>query len=362
MSKYYHKPYSRRRGKKKKGKKIIVVLILLIAAGIYMLNRSGDDNGEDKSIDLDMDELLAIDEPEAKQEARIPDEPAKVEVRESKPAAKVVEKFAKVAAPKVVEVEDTGVTSKEAKDLIAKGEGHIAKDEVLAARFELNDALLRELSSLDRQKVKGMLTLLANDWLFSKKVLEGDTLVTTYSVMSGDNLGAIGNTYKVPHQILVKINRLSSDRALRAGSNIKVINGPFHVIIDRSSFTMDLYLQNTFVKSYDVGLGKEGSETPVGRWRVKDGGKMVQPPWFDEKAGKTYHASDADYPLGARWIAIEGLDANTKTRTGFALHGTKEPETIRTKSSNGCIRLINEEIIEVYGLLYPVHSLVQIVD
>ena len=89
---------------------------------------------------------------------------------------------------------------------------------------------------------------------------------------------------------------------------------------------------------------------------------MVQPPWWDEKAGKTYYATDADYPLGARWIAIEGLDENTKSRTGFALHGTKEPESIRTKSSNGCIRLIDEEIIELYGMLYPVHSLVQIVD
>jgi len=354
VSKYYHKPYSRRRRSKNTGKKVIVVLILLIAAGIYMLNKSSDGNEEDKSINVNMKKILEIDESDATQEDQIPDEPAEVEDRESKPAEEV--------APKAVEVEDTGVTSKEAKDLIAEGEEHISKDEVIAARFKLNDAMHRDLSSLDRKNVKAMLTVLANDWLFSKEVHDGDTLVTTYSVQSGDNLGAIGSKYKVPHQILVKINGLSSDRALRAGSTIKVVNGPFHAIVDRSSFTMDLYLQETFVKSYGVVVGKKETPTPLGRWRVMAGKKMVQPPWHDKAVGKVYYSIDPEYPLGARWIEIEGLDESNKERTGIALHGTKEPESIGTMCSNGCVRLTDEEIIEVFGMLYPIHSIVQIVD
>lgn len=354
MAMYHHKPYSRRRYKKKKGRKVIVVLVLLIAAGIYMLSRLKDENEKDYSVNPDMDKILEIDEGED----QIPDDEGEIEVRQSEPAVEVVREV----APEVVEVEDTGVTSQEAKDLIAEGEGHISKDEVIVARFKLNDVLHRDLSSLDRTKVKAMLSELSKDWLFSTKVHDDDKLVASYFVQGGDNLGAIGSKFKVPHQILVKINGLSSDRALRAGSTIKVVNGPFHIIIDRSSFTLDLYLQNTFVKSYYVGLGKDGNETPVGKWRVKIGGKMIQPPWWDKKAGKTYHASDADYPLGARWIAIEGLDENTKPRTGFALHGTKEPKTIRSKSSNGCIRLINDDIVELYSLLTPVYSIVRIVD
>jgi lipoprotein-anchoring transpeptidase ErfK/SrfK len=106
----------------------------------------------------------------------------------------------------------------------------------------------------------------------------------------------------------------------------------------------------------------EGKETPVGEWCVKTGGKMVQPPWFDGETGKEYYKDDPDYPLGARWIAIKGLDENTKSRTGFALHGTKEPETIGVRSSRGCIRLIDKDVIELYGLLAPVHSRVRIVD
>ena len=322
-----------------------------------MINRSRDDSTEVDPIDPDMADILAIDEPDEpgrRSADKVSEDLAKIEVRET------VRKESPL--PEVLKIEDKGVTSEEAKALIAEGESHIASGEIIAARVKLNDVLNLELSNIDRHKVKATMAELSNDWLFSKKPYDADKLVTTYFVRSGDNLESIGRKYKVEYQLLVRINGLSSDRALRAGSTIKVVNGPFHVIVDRSSFTLDLYLQNTFVKSYYVGLGRDESETPVGRWRVKSGGKLVQPPWWDQKAGKTYYASDADYPLGARWIAIEGLDENTKSRTGFALHGTKEPETIRTKSSNGCIRLINEDVIELYALLSPVHSLVRIVD
>jgi lipoprotein-anchoring transpeptidase ErfK/SrfK len=51
-----------------------------------------------------------------------------------------------------------------------------------------------------------------------------------------------------------------------------------------------------------------------------------------------------------------------KDRSGFGIHGTVEPETIGTKSSRGCIRLHNGDVIFVYNLLVPVYSKVEIVD
>jgi lipoprotein-anchoring transpeptidase ErfK/SrfK len=278
--------------------------------------------------------------------------------------------IAKVEPPKaIVEVlkdvpivKDNSVTSEAAQARISKAEVHLAAGAVIAARLELNGALNLPLSTADRMKVKSKLTELANDWLFSKKRYDEDKLVGKYNVRPGDVLENIGRSRKVSYQVLMWINGLSSPRALRAGSVIKVVNGPFHVIVDRSDFTMDLYLQNMYVKSYGVGLGMEGKATPVGEWCVKSGGKMLQPQWYDDETGKTYYKDDPDYPLGARWIGIKGLDENTKSKTGFALHGTKEPETIGVRSSRGCIRLIDTDIIELYGLLAPVHSRVRVVD
>jgi L,D-transpeptidase ErfK/SrfK len=160
----------------------------------------------------------------------------------------------------------------------------------------------------------------------------------------------------------MRINNISSDKALQAGQTIKVVHGPFHAVIYRSSFTMDLYLQNMYVKSYKVGLGKEGHETPPGLWRAKRGGKLVKPTWTDPETGKVYHADDPDYPLGSGWIALEGTDSRTRGIEGIAIHGTNDESTIGTKSSRGCIRLFNGELKEVYDIFEPGYSELRVVD
>ena len=143
---------------------------------------------------------------------------------------------------------------------------------------------------------------------------------------------------------------------------IKVFNGPFHAIVYRSTFTMDLYLQNTYIRSFTVGLGRPGRETPTGIWRVRQGGKAHATTWRDPDTGKVYQPEDPDYPLGSRWIALEGLSGAAKGRTGFGIHGTKDPEQIGKAESRGCIRLHNGDVILIYNLLVPVFSTVEVVD
>jgi lipoprotein-anchoring transpeptidase ErfK/SrfK len=50
-------------------------------------------------------------------------------------------------------------------------------------------------------------------------------------------------------------------------------------------------------------------------------------------------------PLGARamYLAARGAD------TGYRIHGTTEPETIGTDVSSGCIRMVNQDVIHLYG-------------
>jgi lipoprotein-anchoring transpeptidase ErfK/SrfK len=160
----------------------------------------------------------------------------------------------------------------------------------------------------------------------------------------------------------MKINNIPSEKNLRADQVIKVVQGPFHAIVYKSAFTMDLYLQNVFVKSYKIGLGKEGHETPVGLWRAKLGGKMIKPTWTDPDTGKTYHAEDPDYPLGSGWIALVGEDARTRGIEGIAIHGTNDESTIGTKSSRGCIRLYNGELMDVYNMFDAGNSELRVVE
>ncbi|MDD5011389.1 MAG: L,D-transpeptidase family protein, partial [Phycisphaerae bacterium] len=238
----------------------------------------------------------------------------------------------------------------------------IASGKIITARNTLNDILNMSLDAPVRQAVKQQLGDLAQDWLFSRTIHLGDDLCSSYKVQSGEMLSQIAARHKVPYQFLMRINNISSEKSLRAEQVIKVVNGPFHAIVYSSAFTMDLYLQNIYVKSYEIGLGKAGHETPVGMWKAKVGGKMVKPTWTDPETGKTYHADDPDYPLGSGWIALEGTDSRTRGIEGIAIHGTNDESTIGTKSSRGCIRLYNGELVELYDMFEPGHSELRVVE
>lgn len=248
-----------------------------------------------------------------------------------------------------------------ARALILEASSDITKGNIIAARDKLNNALHEPLTSVQRKNIKSKLSELSNEWLFSTKVLPGDTLCCYYKVQSGDLLSKIGKKFNVPWEFILKTNKLSRPENLRAGARLKVVNGPFHAIVNRSDFTLDLYLQSKFVKSYKVGLGKIGHETPTGMWQVKND-KLISPNWTDPDTGKLYDATDPDYPLGKRWVGLKGVSGDAEGKTGFALHGTKEPESIGKRSSRGCIRLLNKNIIEIYDLMVPYQSQVQVKD
>lgn len=233
---------------------------------------------------------------------------------------------------------------------------------IIDARDRLNEALPMTMSPQQRAVVKQMLSGLSEKWLFSRTIFPGDSLCSNYGVQQGDLLSNIGKRFKVPYEILLDINKVSDPKVLKAGETIKVIKGPFHARVYRSSFTMDLYLQNTYVRSFSVGVGKPGMETPRGLWIVKPDGKLISPTWTDPVSRKTYEPEDPDYPLGSRWIGLEGIKGEAVGRTGFAIHGTKDPQQLGTAGSQGCIRLHNGDAILVYNLLVPRYSQVEIVD
>jgi hypothetical protein len=257
----------------------------------------------------------------------------------------------------------TQVTS-EADKLIAEAASLLNQgvSQIIPARDKFNEALRSSTISAQQAKfVKEKLSNLADDWLFSRSVLVGDTLCEFYKVQSGDQLRIIGEKHKVPYEILMKLNNISDPKSLRAGQTLKIVDGPFHAKVYRSTFTMDVYLKNTYVRSFTVGLGVPGSETPTGIWKVKVGGKLIEPEWTDP-TGHTFRPTDPDYPLGSRWIALEGVSGNAVGKEGFAIHGTHKPEQLGTQGSQGCIRLENGNAVLVYNMLFPAYSTVEVLD
>ena len=352
---------------------LIVVLVLAIKYGPFGNDTNPNDVDPNDINDVTLQssipqvgekqpEVAKKPEPEPLPEPLPEPEPEPI----PEPETKLTAAEPKQDSPIVATVPDVA-PNPEAAALIAESMALVSEEptRVIDARTKLIEAFRMPMSRQQRAFVKDQLSELAKKWLFSKTIYPDDELCGSYKVKSGDLLSTIAKRYKVPWKILQDINKISRPEALRAGQTIKVINGPFHARVDRSSFTLDLYLQDkTFIRTFRIGLGKPGRETPTGLWRVRSAGKgkLVQPPWPDPDSGKMYYAEDPDYPLGSRWIGLDGLEGNAKGRTGFGIHGTKDPEQIGKADSRGCIRMYNGDVILVYDLFEEGISTVRVVE
>ncbi|MHC4740933.1 MAG: L,D-transpeptidase family protein [Planctomycetota bacterium] len=249
-------------------------------------------------------------------------------------------------------------------DMIAEATALLSgtPNRIIEGRDKLNAALKMPITPGQSAVVKAQLSKLADQWLFSKTFFAQDKLCSSYKVQSGDNLATIAKNHKVPYEILMEINSISRPELLQAGQRIKVVHGPFHAKVYRSKFKMDVYLQGTYVKTFPVGLGAPGRQTPLGLWHIKAGGKIPHAIYTDPDTGEVIHPEDPAYPLGSRWMELEGLDDKTREESGFGIHGTKDPESIGKASSRGCVRLHNGDAIKVYNMLVPVKSLVKILE
>ena len=155
-------------------------------------------------------------------------------------------------------------------------------------------------------------------------------------VQPGQMLSSVAKEYGVPWQYLAKLNRTDAKR-IKPGQKLKVIKGPFSAVVDLSDFELTIHSHGYFVKRYQVGIGRDNS-SPNGHFKVQD--KLTDPTYY----GPTHiiEHDDPENPLGEYWISIGD---------SFGIHGTIDPNSIGKAESEGCIRLRNEDIAEVYDFL-----------
>ncbi len=243
-------------------------------------------------------------------------------------------------------------------------DGLVAMDSgnVIQARDLLSEAVNDGLPLATEKEALSRLNDLAKLWLFSRNVYEGDIHSQKYKVQSGDYLSTIGAKFSTPYQFIMRLNGISRAENLRAGETLKVVNGPFRAVADRTKFTLTVYLGDTIAYTWPISTGREGRSTPTGVWEVTKGKKLINPEWTDPDTGKTFMPDDPDNPLGERWIAIHGIEGDAVGRTGFGIHGTIEPDKIGQSASRGCIRLRNQDVEVVYDMLMEGKSHVVIKD
>ncbi|MDQ7012360.1 MAG: L,D-transpeptidase family protein [Planctomycetota bacterium] len=243
-------------------------------------------------------------------------------------------------------------------------------DDPVAARVILSDALAdTRASEAERSRLRARLTELNQQLLFSATVVPGDPMTDTYEIVKGDRLSTIPGKLglAIDWRLLQQINNIPDPNRIRLGQKIKIIRGPFHAVVDKSDFRLDLYQgppdepeRWTYIRSFRVGLG-EADSTPTGSFVVRRDSKLVNPFWVNPRTGERFADSDPDNPIGERWIGLDGLGQDA-VKTGYGIHGTIDPGSIGQQESMGCVRMLDDDVILVYGLLIEGISRVRIVD
>lgn len=121
----------------------------------------------------------------------------------------------------------------------------------------------------------------------------------------------------------------------------------YKIEVNKSTNKLTLYKNGRVYKQYPVATGRTPSLTPEGTFPIVV--KFVKPGWKGIPGG---HPNN---PLGERWLGISVKGDNGRT---YGIHGTNQPKSIGTYASNGCIRMYNKDVIELYKLVptgTPVH-------
>ena len=162
-----------------------------------------------------------------------------------------------------------------------------------------------------------------------------------YVVQSGDYLGKISAKFNTPVPLIAKANNVLGAQII-SGQNLKVFDGNNHsfaVLVSKSRNDLLLTLDGKFFKRYRVATGREG-KTPVGSFKIVD--KIAHPPWH-KPGGPPIPYGDPANLLGTHWLAIDA--------PGYGLHGTWDPNSIGGQTSDGCVRLLNEDVEELFTIL-----------
>ncbi|MDX8434323.1 L,D-transpeptidase [Mesorhizobium sp. M4B.F.Ca.ET.215.01.1.1] len=125
------------------------------------------------------------------------------------------------------------------------------------------------------------------------------------------------------------------------------------IVIDTSARRLYLVESSSTARRYAIAVGREGLQF---KGTVAVGDKQEWPRWIptlDMQKREPKHYGQykdgmpggGENPLGARAIYLY----DGKKDTHLRIHGTIAPQSIGTSASNGCFRMINEHVMDLYS-------------
>lgn len=235
-------------------------------------------------------------------------------------------------------------SSSSIKPLLSEAKQKEGKGELLEAKSAYQGLINEFPSSTEAANWQKKIEELNIKLLFSPVITPKSSL---YEIKPGDSLEKIARKNNTTVELIKKSNNLADDKIF-PGRKLKIWTEPFNILVDKSQNILILRSGNEIIKTYVVSTGKNNC-TPVGNFKIVN--KLVDPAWF--KAGAVVPAESPQNILGTRWM---GFDL-----AGYGIHGTTEPESLGSQVTQGCVRMSNQDVEELYTIV-PVGTEVTVVD
>jgi L,D-transpeptidase ErfK/SrfK len=122
------------------------------------------------------------------------------------------------------------------------------------------------------------------------------------------------------------------------------------IVVNLAEKRLFYYPANDRVETFSLGIGREGWETPVGRYSIIE--KTENPTWTPPASIRAEYAKDGkilpavvpagpDNPLGGYRLRL--------SNPSYLIHGTNKPWGVGMPVSSGCMRMFPESIEHLFG-------------
>lgn len=346
MADIYLKPYDSRRNNPG-GKILLVVIVLVLVGGGWWMIASHHSSKKEAQLDSQVDAPLTLSEPSSgSSEWSVPDS-SDSELSFPTPAAANPPVSSRPAVVPPV-VSSVSVPRRSSPDAEAEAQQLFTRAQGLVSAGKLQDAsdLFEKVIAIapdagvrnSAVRVQGRINM---DLFLSQAPTPEKK---PYVIQPGDSLDRIARRNHTTVELLQRMNKIDGN-LIYPGTTILVPAAPFVIHVDKSAKTLELVINNKRIKRYSVGLGRYG-KTPLGRFLTVVHQK--NPDWT-QPTGGIVPFGDPRNVLGTRWMSIQD-DSRPQLR-GFGIHGTTQRDSIGGETSNGCVRMLNEDVEEVFMLV-----------
>ncbi|MRX73776.1 L,D-transpeptidase family protein [Bacillus lacus] len=152
-----------------------------------------------------------------------------------------------------------------------------------------------------------------------------------HTVKQGESLSSIALDYRTSLSAILAANNISSAALLYPGQKL-MIPGlpdpstiPYQILISISAKRLTLVKNGQVIKAYPIAVGRMVSATPAGDYVIVN------------------REPNPGGPFGAMWLSLSKIH--------YGIHGTNDPSSIGKAVSKGCIRMFNQDVLELAGIV-----------